>query len=215
LAKDSSAGLAYLQAGRPNAAELLAPPPLPGSAEQAADLAEVRALSKACTSNEMAAAAFEKKFTLFTFNPAIGGLLQQGKFPATESFFERVQDDAKQATDLAKDHWKRPRPYTLDPSLASGKLETSFSYPSGHATEAMVVALVLADLFPDSRDPILAIGRDIGWHRVLIGRHYSTDIYAGRVFAQAIVREMKSSTQFQHDFAQVKSEIEKAHSIEK
>ena len=52
--------------------------------------------------------------------------------------------------------------------------------------------------------------RDLGWHRVWIARHYPTDIYAGRVLAQAIVRELKSSPAFQRDFAQVKSEIERA-----
>jgi acid phosphatase (class A) len=70
--------------------------------------------------------------------------------------------------------------------------------------------LVLADLFPDKRDDILAIGRSIGWHRVEIARHYPTDIYAGRVFAQAIVREMKTSPDFQRDLEEVKSELEAA-----
>jgi len=73
-----------------------------------------------------------------------------------------------------------------------------------------VVALVLADLLPDRREEILAVGRDLGWHRVWIARHYPTDIYAGRVLAQAIVRELKSSPAFQRDFAQLKSEIERA-----
>jgi acid phosphatase (class A) len=88
-----------------------------------------------------------------------------------------------------------------------GKLEKSFSYPSCHATEGMVLALVLAELFPDRREAVLAIGRDLGWHRVWIARHYPTDIYAGRVFAQAIVRQMKASPDFQHDLAEAKAEI--------
>ena len=100
-------------------------------------------------------------------------------------------------TDNAKDFYKRPRPYTTDPSLANGKLEKSFSYPSGHSTESMVLALVLADLFPDKHDAIIAKARSIGWHRVEIARHYPTDIYAGRVLAQAIVQQMKKSEAFQ------------------
>jgi len=42
---------------------------------------------------------------------------------------------------------------------------------------------------------------------VEIARHYPTDIYAGRVFAQAIVREMKRNAGFQTDFAGVKAEL--------
>jgi len=197
----------YLPAGQPDAVALLAPPPLPDSPEQAADLAEVRWVSHAASSNDIASALGEKKFTIFNFTPAIGDFFQPGKFPRTEEFFRLVQKDAATVTDSAKEYWKRPRPYTIDPTLAAGKLETSFSYPSGHSTESMVLALVLADLFPGRHDAIVAEARGICWHRVEIGRHYPTDIYAGRVFAQAIVREMKRNAEFEKDFAAVKAEI--------
>jgi acid phosphatase (class A) len=62
-------------------------------------------------------------------------------------------------------------------------------------------------LFPDQHDAIIATARSIGWHRVMIARHYPTDIYAGRVLAQAIVRQMKKSSAFQSDFAAAKAEI--------
>jgi acid phosphatase (class A) len=204
------ADLNYLADGQPDSTIFLAPPPLPGSVEQAADMAEVVTVHHACSTNEAAIAFSERKFSIFNFAPAIGTFFQPGKFPKTEAFFDRVQKDSAAATDAAKNYWKRPRPYTVDPSLASGTLEKSFGYPSGHSTEATTLALVLAELFPDKHDEILAISRSIGWHRVEIARHYPTDIYAGRVFAQAIVRDMKSNPAFQKDFAEAKSEIEGA-----
>jgi acid phosphatase (class A) len=197
----------YLAAGQPDAAVLLAPPPLPGSPEEAADLAEVQAVCRAAPGNDVAAAMAEKKFSVFNFAPAVGDFFQPVKFPRTGQFFERVQKDAVEATDGAKEIWKRPRPYVLDPTLAAGKLEKSFSYPSGHSTESMVLALVLADLFPARREAIVAQARRLGWHRVEIARHYPTDIYAGRVFAQAIVREMKTNASFQADFAAARAEL--------
>jgi acid phosphatase (class A) len=206
----NAADTQYLPAGKPDAIALLAPPPLPGSPEQAADMAEVIAVYHASTSNDIAAAYSEKKFSIFNFTPVIGDFFQPGKFPKTEAFFERVQKQAETVTDEAKDYYKRPRPYTTDPSLANGKLEKSFSYPSGHSTESMVLALVLADLFPDKHDAIIAKARNIGWHRVEIARHYMTDIYAGRVLAQAIVREMKQNPDFQKDFTEAQAEITSA-----
>jgi acid phosphatase (class A) len=202
-----SSHLHYLANGKPDAIALLAPPPLPDSPEQDADMAEVKAVYHAATSDEIAAAYSEKKFSIFNFTPAIGEFFQPDKFPKTEEFFHRVQKDAEAVTDNAKDYWKRPRPYVVDPDLANGKLETSFSYPSGHSTESMVLALALADLFPDKRDAIIAKARSIGWHRVQTARHYPTDIYAGRVLAQAIVRQMKKSDAFQKDFAEAQAEI--------
>jgi acid phosphatase (class A) len=118
-----------------------------------------------------------------------------------------VQKDAETVTDNAKDFYKRPRPYVTDPSLINGKLEKSFSYPSGHSTESMVLALVLSDLFPDKHDAIIAKARSIGWHRVQTARHYPTDIYAGRVLAQAIVKQMEKNDDFQKDLAEAKAEI--------
>jgi acid phosphatase (class A) len=197
----------YLPAGQPDVIALLAPPPLPYSMEQAADLTEVKSVYHAATSNEIAAAYSEKEFSVFNFSPAIGDFFQPGKFPKTEEFFHGVQKEAAFVTDNAKNFYKRPRPYVIDPSLANGKLEKSFSYPSGHSTESMVLALVLADLFPDKHEAIAAEARSIGWHRVEIARHYPTDIYAGRVLAQAIVREMKKNHNYQHDFAEAKAEI--------
>lgn len=203
----TAADLNYLTPGHPEALSLLAPPPLPGSAEQEADLVEVRAVSTSATMDQKAAAMAEKKFTVFNFTVPVGGFFKADKLPKTEAFFRRVQADAASVVDSAKDYYRRPRPYVIDPSLANGKLETSFSYPSGHSTETMTLGLVLAEVFPGKRDAIMAHARLMGWHRVQIARHYPTDIYAGRVLAQAIVREMNANLQFRHDLAEVKAEV--------
>jgi len=205
----------YLPEGRPDVVALLPPPPAAGSPEQAADMQEVRVVSRSAPSNDVAVAFSEKEFSIFNFTPAIGDFFQPGKFPKTEAFMHGVQHDAEAVADNAKLFWKRPRPFMIDPSLATGKLEKTFSYPSGHSTESMVLALVLSDLFPEKRDAIIAEARSIGWHRVEIARHYPTDIYAGRVLAQAIVRQMKENPDYQRDFAAAQAEIAAAQVAEK
>ena len=201
--------LHYLTASKPDVITLLAPPPLPDSLEQAADLAETISVHQQVTSAEATTAKAEQKFSVFSFEPAIGSFFQPGKLPKAEAFLKRVQEDADTVTDTGKNFWKRPRPYMVDTALAKGAddLEKSFSYPSGHSTRGTVLSLVLADLFPDKKDQILAVGRQIGWHRVELARHYPTDIYAGRVLAGAIVRELKASAEFQKDFIDAKEEI--------
>jgi acid phosphatase (class A) len=204
----------YLADGKPNAISLLAPPPLPNSLEQSADLAEVRAVHGGASSNEIAAAMLENKgVSMFYFTPVIGEIFQPGKLPVTEAFLHRVQKDAETVVDGGKNYWKRPRPYTIDPGLAAGKLEKSFSYPSGHSTESMTLALVLAEIFPDKRDALIAEAGAIGWHRVEIARHYPTDIYAGRVLAQAIVHAMKKNPAFKKDLAGAQAEIAAAQTV--
>ena len=205
----------YLPDGKPDFMTLLVAPPLPDSAEQAAELDEVLAVYHAANSNEMAIAYSQKKFSDFTFTPTIGGFFQSNNLPLTADFFQRVQKQAATVTDAAKDYYKRPRPFTADPSLANGKLEKSFGYPSGHSTEGTVLALVLAELFPEKREAIMAQGRAFGWHRVEIARHYLSDINAGRVLAQAIVQEMKSNPEFQKDLAAARAEIAQAQAAKK
>jgi acid phosphatase (class A) len=207
LAKEAALQLHYLKDGKPDAATLLAPPPLPASAEEAADLDEVRAVHRAAGSNDIAAANAEKSFSVFNFAGAAGPFFVAANLPRTAAFFEKVQADAAAVTDQGKEFFKRPRPYTADPSLADGKLEKSFSYPSGHSTESMVLALVLADMLPDKREAILAHARQMGWHRVQIARHYPTDIYAGRTLALAIVKQFEKDDLYRKDFAVAKAEL--------
>ena len=207
LADAKETVLNYLPAGQPDAATFLPPPPVLGSAEQLAELDEVRAVYHAAGSNDIAAAYSEKKFTIFNFSAAVGPYFTEENLPKTAAFFKKVQSDAATVTDTGKDFFQRPRPFVTDPSLKNGQLEKSFSYPSGHSTETMVLGLVLADLFPDKHDDILAHARQMGWHRIQIARHYPTDIYAGRVLAVAIVKELKKSDTFAADFAAAKAEI--------
>jgi len=161
------------------------------------------------------AAHAEKNITVFNFAEIVGPFFTTNNLPETTAFFKKIQHDAEIVTDLGKDYFKRPRPYTTDPKLVNGKLEKSFGYPNGHSTESMVLALVLADLLPDKHDAIIAHARTMGWHRVQIARHYPTDIYAGRVLAQAIAKQFMKSDKFEKQFAEVKKEIMAAQAAAK
>jgi acid phosphatase (class A) len=200
----------YLPPGQPDSVALLAPPPAAGSEEEAADLASAREVFQGRTPAEQARAFKDSGLSLFLFAPAIGPVFQPGKLPKTEALFRKVKSDVAGPLDTAKEHWKRKRPYQLDAHLSLRAAEPSFGYPSGHSTRGMVRALLLAELFPDKQEAILAIGRNIGWDRVLIGKHFTTDVYAGRVLAQAIVRELLANPAFQHDLAEAKAEVEAA-----
>jgi acid phosphatase (class A) len=200
----------YLSPGQPNGAALLASPPAPGSVEEAADLASARAIFKARTPDEEARAFKDASLSMFLFAPAIGPFFEPGKLPKTEALFQKVRKDIAAPLDKAKNNWQRRRPYQLDEQLSLGKPETSFGYPSGHSTRGTVYSLLMAELFPDKREAILAIGRTIGWDRVLIGKHFPTDIYAARVLGKAIMRELLANPAFQRDLAEAKAEVEAA-----
>ncbi len=66
---------------------------------------------------------------------------------------------------------------------------------------------MLAVLLTGQWVSIIAVSRNIDWHRIQIDRHCPTDVFVGRVLARAIVREMKTNPDFQKDSAEAKLEI--------
>ena len=202
---------AYLPADTPAATTLLAPPPVAGSAEDKFDLEATYTVHTGATPAEIALGQDENKLTIFHFAPAIGAWFVPGRFPQTEALFKEVEAEAKKVTDDAKKFWKRPRPYHLEPARFPHAIEhedpTHYSYPSGHSTRGTVFALLLAELFPDKREAILAKGREAGWLRVQGGVHYPTDIYAGRVLGQELARDFLRSPEFQAGLAAAKAEL--------
>jgi len=211
VARSSGLFAAYLPAGIPDTISLLAPPPAAGSAEAKSDLENTFVIHTSATPAEIALAKDENKLTIYHFAPAIGDWFVPGKLPMTEALFKTVEAESKAATDGAKKFYKRPRPYHLEPARFPHSVEhedpTHYSYPSGHSTRGTVFALLLAELFPDKRDAILAKGREAGWLRVQGGVHFPTDVYAGRVLGQELARDFLRSPEFQSDLIAVKAEL--------
>ncbi len=205
------ASAAFLPAGTPDGKSLLAPPPARGSAEDRLDLENTYTVHTTAPAADIALGRDENKLTIFHFAPAIGGWFVPGKFPRTEALFKEVEAEAKRVTDDAKDYFRRPRPYHVAPGRFPHSIEHEdpkhYSYPSGHSTRGTVMALLLAELFPDKREAILAKGREVGWLRVEGGVHYPTDIQAGRVLGQELVRDFLRSPEFQAELAAASAEL--------
>src|SRR5215471_21741601 len=75
----------YLAAGHPDGTTLLCPPPLPGSAEEAADLATVRSVFQSKTTAENATAMKDSGLSFSLFAPAIGPAFNLDKLPKTDA----------------------------------------------------------------------------------------------------------------------------------
>ncbi len=90
------------------------------------------------------------------------------------------------ASDLMKAAFGRPRP-SLVPHLDQ---VNNLSYPSGHATNAMVVYLFVALVVPaDQRTrwmaPLLILAIATGLSRMMLGVHYPSDVIGGWMLGAA------------------------------
>jgi acid phosphatase (class A) len=202
----------YLNASNaPDPLTLLPDPPALGSEEANADAYSAEHVYATRSAPDLALAKDENTLTIFHFSQSLGPWFVKGKFPKTESLFEKIEVEARSATNRGKAHWQRLRPYNAFPQRFPDSIEhnpkTDYSYPSGHSTRGMLFATIFAELVPDKRDAILTQGKQIGWLRVEAGCHFPEDVFAGRILGLSVAHALLQNPQFQHDLAEAKAEI--------
>ncbi|MFM1811806.1 MAG: Acid phosphatase [Cyanobacteriota bacterium] len=184
-------------------------PPAPGSPAEADDLAVLRWNMR---SRYPEAVVHSWRFlyrNVSTFDAAVGSDLSKiapTLFAGLPAFLKRI-DGVK---DALKDEIARPRPYVSDPSLKPClPLETTYSFPSGHATWYAAASLLLADLLPERRERLLEVGLQGGFARSYCMVHYPSDVEASQRLAVAISRDVIASPQWQAFKQQLRPELVK------
>src|SRR3569623_2197869 len=91
------------------------------------------------------------------FSCAAGVKLSPETTPVTYRLLANANADTARANNLAKDHWKRLRPFLIDKGPvcdSKEELAKSYDYPSGHSTRGWTFGMVLSDAEPDRATPI-------------------------------------------------------------
>jgi acid phosphatase (class A) len=199
-------GLA-LQADRYRSA--IGKPPAPGSREEADDLAILRWNQRSRYPEGVVHSWRFLYRNVSSFDAAVGNDLSKASptlFKGLPTFLKAI-DEVK---DQLKDAVARPRPYVthqeFQPCLP---LESTWSFPSGHATWYASTALLLADLLPERRERLLQVGLQGGYARTYCGVHYPSDVLASQRLAEAISRDVIASPQWQAFRQQLEPELKK------
>jgi undecaprenyl-diphosphatase len=79
----------------------------------------------------------------------------------------------------------RGRPAAVCDLEATIREPDRFSFPSGHATASMAVALSYGAVFPIFAAPLLLLAILVGFSRIRLGVHYPSDVLAGQLIAGA------------------------------
>jgi acid phosphatase (class A) len=148
------------------------------------------------------------KADAFSNADIIGDWFKADRLPATAALLKKSGGDANAVTNVAKEFYKRTRPYSLNTDIKPCvPLPGGYSYPSGFAMQVLVRAGVLAALFPDKGPELLAKARANAWARIVGGVHYPSDVVAGRLLAKLVVEDLFKDPGFMADFEKAKSEI--------
>jgi undecaprenyl-diphosphatase len=79
----------------------------------------------------------------------------------------------------------RGRPSRVGELRAVIREPDRFSFPSGHATASLAVALSYGMVFPLWAGPLLVVALLVGFSRVRLGVHYPSDVLVGQMIAIA------------------------------
>ena len=96
-----------------------------------------------------------------------------------------------------KKYHNRPRPYDLDKSLSSVKIDSmnTASYPSGHTAQGILIAKVLGDKYPKAKSAFTKTGQNISYSRNVARAHYKSDSKMGEKLAIAMHKHIKNNEQ--------------------
>ncbi|WCS25528.1 phosphatase PAP2 family protein [Methylobacterium sp. NMS14P] len=190
---------------------VLPPPPEAGSEAARADLLAVEAAVGARTPDDERRITANRPCTLDRFTEVLGPALTARAMPVTAALIERVFQDGELFVLAAKTAIARPRPYTLEPDLATfGHRSDSTSYPSGHATFGYLAATVLAQLVPANRAALFAFAAGYGADRMIAGTHSPSDLEAGRIAAAVIAEALLRDPRFQRELDRARAEVSAA-----
>lgn len=209
--------IGYLAADAvPDSLALVPPPPAPGSAGYALDEAVSKQALALCGSARFAQAARDADLSFPAgadhFACALGVPIDRQHTPRLYALLERSRIDASAATKAAKNHYRRPRPFTVNdqptctPEDEPG-LRKNGSYPSGHTSIGWAWALILSEIDPAHADAIQARGRNYGESRLVCNVHWQSDILEGRFMGAATVARLHDDAAFRGDLAAARKEI--------
>ena len=188
-----------------NSLSLLPPPPAADSTAFAldADVSQNNLTLQGSARWKLATEDANLKFpeVANTFSCALNAPITKEGTPQLYRLLRRTLADAGFSSFSAKNHYKRPRPFTVNKQATctpneEKRLIQNGSYPSGHTSIGWAWGLILSQLSPEHSDALLARGRAFGQSRMICNVHWQSDVLAGQMMGSATVARLQSNPAF-------------------
>ena len=164
--------------------ELDSPPKNDSEAEQK-EIEELKKLQKFLNDEALVDAIQDQDDSL---ESPFARYMRDNDLDVDREYLAKLNKDVSTIVHKFKFLFNRPRPHQIsDIEEFENTAGKSPSYPSGHSTNAAVMAELFASMFPEHADEFKKIGTQIGINRVIAGLHYPTDHMAGLQLAKQII----------------------------
>ena len=123
---------------------------------------------------------------------SIKGYLKKMRVSFHEGELRDIVQQAVPTIRYFKNKFNRKRPFEIDGNLdvLGSTTNKTRSYPSGHSTQAMIIALYVAQKFPKHRDGLMEAAKEVGMGRVKAGFHFLSDHVAGQMLGTKMFEQM-------------------------
>lgn len=183
-------------------------PPKNSSLKTKRELAYLHKLASHRTSEDEEAIIREVALAGYTFGGTpLGKYFDSDSHVNTEALILRVLYSYDAVIHRLKQDFDRVRPSYLDPTLTTViEVPQHASYPSGHSSEAHLIALVFSELDETKREEFWKDADLIAKHRELAGVHYPSDSTAGASLAKQYFEILKDTPWYQMLLEKAKAE---------
>lgn len=148
------------------------------------------------------------------FNEALGFKMLSNKHKEIMNLVSWAVKDARKVSEPVKEHYKRQKPFQVfnEPSLKlkaeSSMSSSTYAYPSGHAVRSWMYAFVLADVAPECADALNKCAEEYCTARVIMGRHWQSDIDAGKMLSAKVYEKLKESPAYKEQLELAREQYE-------
>lgn len=210
--------LTYLtEKNRPKGAKVLPLPPTENSAEYANDVHYYEWGKQQRANPEIRGRVLyaDTAEIYRVFSSAMGIKMSIKKTPEILKLVRTAAEDAHIAADEAQKYFKRTKPFVFfyEPSMKGAGHVDKFkdkhnSYPSGHSTRGWAYAMVLSDVAPNRTEALDKCASDFAMNRVIMGRHWFSDIEAGKALATAVISKVRTTKAYKKQLLKARAEYE-------
>jgi acid phosphatase (class A) len=181
--------------------------PADDSPQHQAEIDRLLSLQDQRTSADVKRAQREESANVFVFADVLGPWFTAENLPYTAALLKEAGHTNKSIAGEAKRVWMRKRPQVTEPRLKPClPLEKSPSYPSGHSMLGGMWSQLLAEMFPEDAEIILARGRQFATDRELAGMHWPSDVEAGLKLGTEVAHRMLADPAFKENLQKAREE---------